>query len=99
MVFLLVVWQHMNSRRHKDRLAGKPPKPKFTPHSKSQPSSSLAVSLSMKTQTNNTLSHTHTHTQGRQTNIIPILLGQICMNMQQHRHKYWNGFSLSTSLN
>uniref|UniRef100_A0A8C6WG90 Zinc finger protein 385C n=1 Tax=Neogobius melanostomus TaxID=47308 RepID=A0A8C6WG90_9GOBI len=29
--------QHMNSRRHKDRLAGKPPKPKFTPHSKSQP--------------------------------------------------------------
>uniref|UniRef100_A0A8C6SEH9 Zinc finger protein 385C n=1 Tax=Neogobius melanostomus TaxID=47308 RepID=A0A8C6SEH9_9GOBI len=35
--------QHMNSRRHKDRLAGKPPKPKFTPHSKSQPSSSLAV--------------------------------------------------------
>ncbi|KAG7220667.1 hypothetical protein INR49_017928 [Caranx melampygus] len=34
---------HMNSRRHKDRLAGKPPKPKFTPHSKSQPSSSLAT--------------------------------------------------------
>ncbi|XP_070407579.1 zinc finger protein 385C isoform X1 [Nothobranchius furzeri] len=34
--------QHMNSRRHKDRLAGKPPKPKFTPHSKSQPSSGLA---------------------------------------------------------
>ncbi|XP_029692267.1 zinc finger protein 385C isoform X2 [Takifugu rubripes] len=33
--------QHMNSRRHKDRLAGKPPKPKFTPHTKSQPSSSL----------------------------------------------------------
>ncbi|XP_061906098.1 zinc finger protein 385C isoform X1 [Entelurus aequoreus] len=34
--------QHMNSRRHKDRLAGKPPKPKFTPHSKSQHSSSIA---------------------------------------------------------
>ncbi|XP_075941668.1 zinc finger protein 385C [Anarhichas minor] len=34
--------QHMNSRRHKDRLAGKPPKPKFTPHSKSQPRTSLA---------------------------------------------------------
>ncbi|XP_029946192.1 zinc finger protein 385C isoform X2 [Salarias fasciatus] len=34
--------QHMNSRRHKDRLAGKPPKPKFTPHSKSQPSAGLA---------------------------------------------------------
>ncbi|XP_057716684.1 zinc finger protein 385C isoform X1 [Corythoichthys intestinalis] len=28
--------QHMNSRRHKDRMAGKPPKPKFSPHSKSQ---------------------------------------------------------------
>uniref|UniRef100_A0A3B4ZI63 Zinc finger protein 385C n=1 Tax=Stegastes partitus TaxID=144197 RepID=A0A3B4ZI63_9TELE len=37
--------QHMNSRRHKDRLAGKPPKPKFTPHSKSQPSSSLAQNV------------------------------------------------------
>ncbi|XP_072298892.1 zinc finger protein 385C isoform X2 [Eucyclogobius newberryi] len=34
--------QHMNSRRHKDRLAGKPPKPKFTPHSKTPPGSSLA---------------------------------------------------------
>ncbi|XP_034045837.1 zinc finger protein 385C isoform X3 [Thalassophryne amazonica] len=34
--------QHMNSRRHKDRLAGKPPKPKFTPHSKRQTSSGLA---------------------------------------------------------
>nr|XP_055050209.1 zinc finger protein 385D isoform X1 [Misgurnus anguillicaudatus] len=31
--------QHMNSRRHKDRLAGKPPKPKFNPHTKSQPTS------------------------------------------------------------
>ncbi|KAK1160277.1 zinc finger protein 385C-like isoform X1 [Acipenser oxyrinchus oxyrinchus] len=34
--------QHMNSRRHKDRLAGKPPKPKYSPHSKSQPNSVLA---------------------------------------------------------
>ncbi|XP_061080896.1 zinc finger protein 385C-like isoform X2 [Conger conger] len=33
--------QHMNSRRHKDRLAGKPPKPKFSPHSKSQQSTVL----------------------------------------------------------
>ncbi|XP_077351114.1 zinc finger protein 385C isoform X2 [Festucalex cinctus] len=31
--------QHMNSRRHKDRMAGKPAKPKFTPHSKNQQSS------------------------------------------------------------
>uniref|UniRef100_A0A3B3CTA0 Zinc finger protein 385C n=1 Tax=Oryzias melastigma TaxID=30732 RepID=A0A3B3CTA0_ORYME len=42
--------QHMNSRRHKDRLAGKPPKPKFTPHSKSQPSSSLATKLALQKQ-------------------------------------------------
>ncbi|XP_045065604.1 zinc finger protein 385C isoform X2 [Coregonus clupeaformis] len=34
--------EHMNSRRHKDRLAGKPPKPKFSPHNKSQPTSSLS---------------------------------------------------------
>ncbi|XP_064171600.1 zinc finger protein 385C-like isoform X2 [Anguilla rostrata] len=33
--------QHINSRRHKDRLAGKPPKPKFSPHSKSQQSTVL----------------------------------------------------------
>uniref|UniRef100_A0A8C2ZTC7 Zinc finger protein 385C n=1 Tax=Cyclopterus lumpus TaxID=8103 RepID=A0A8C2ZTC7_CYCLU len=42
--------QHMNSRRHKDRLAGKPPKPKFTPHSKSQPSTSLATKLALQKQ-------------------------------------------------
>ncbi|XP_061087309.1 zinc finger protein 385C [Conger conger] len=34
--------QHMNSRRHKDRLAGKPPKPKFSPYNKSQQNSILA---------------------------------------------------------
>ncbi|KAJ8251258.1 hypothetical protein GJAV_G00219040 [Gymnothorax javanicus] len=33
--------QHTNSRRHKDRLAGKPPKPRFSPHSKSQQSTVL----------------------------------------------------------
>uniref|UniRef100_A0A8C6SDY6 Zinc finger protein 385C n=1 Tax=Neogobius melanostomus TaxID=47308 RepID=A0A8C6SDY6_9GOBI len=48
--------QHMNSRRHKDRLAGKPPKPKFTPHSKSQPSSSLATKLALQKQLTKTLS-------------------------------------------
>ncbi|XP_036406766.1 zinc finger protein 385C isoform X1 [Megalops cyprinoides] len=34
--------QHMNSRRHKDRLAGKPPKPKFSPYNKNQQNSVLA---------------------------------------------------------
>ncbi|TRY59837.1 hypothetical protein DNTS_035259 [Danionella cerebrum] len=34
--------EHMNSRRHKDRLAGKPPKPKFNPHTKSQPTSAAS---------------------------------------------------------
>ncbi|XP_048065396.1 zinc finger protein 385D isoform X2 [Megalobrama amblycephala] len=37
--------QHMNSRRHKDRLAGKPPKPKFNPHTKSQPTSAASLNL------------------------------------------------------
>uniref|UniRef100_A0A673N641 Zinc finger protein 385D-like n=1 Tax=Sinocyclocheilus rhinocerous TaxID=307959 RepID=A0A673N641_9TELE len=36
--------QHMNSRRHKDRLSGKPPKPKFSPHAKSQLTSAASVS-------------------------------------------------------
>uniref|UniRef100_A0A8C4TQC3 Zinc finger protein 385C n=1 Tax=Erpetoichthys calabaricus TaxID=27687 RepID=A0A8C4TQC3_ERPCA len=36
--------QHMNSRRHKDRLAGKPPKPKYSPYNKSQQSTILTVS-------------------------------------------------------
>lgn len=35
----------MNSRRHKERLAGKPVKVKFTPYNKLQPSAVLAVSL------------------------------------------------------
>uniref|UniRef100_H2UTM2 Zinc finger protein 385C n=1 Tax=Takifugu rubripes TaxID=31033 RepID=H2UTM2_TAKRU len=47
--------QHMNSRRHKDRLAGKPPKPKFTPHTKSQPSSSLVTKLALQKQLTKTL--------------------------------------------
>ncbi|XP_022528341.2 zinc finger protein 385C isoform X1 [Astyanax mexicanus] len=37
--------QHMNSRRHKDRLAGKPPKPKYSPHSKSPPTSGVSQSV------------------------------------------------------
>ncbi|PKU34906.1 hypothetical protein llap_14792 [Limosa lapponica baueri] len=34
--------QHMNSRRHKDRLAGKPPKPKYSPYNKLQKNAALA---------------------------------------------------------
>lgn len=41
-VFLL---QHMSSRRHKDRLAGKPPKPKYSPYNKLQKNAALAVSI------------------------------------------------------
>ncbi|XP_077169874.1 zinc finger protein 385C isoform X4 [Paroedura picta] len=37
--------QHMSSRRHKDRLAGKPPKPKYSPYSKLQKNAALAVSI------------------------------------------------------
>ncbi|XP_010217699.1 PREDICTED: zinc finger protein 385C-like [Tinamus guttatus] len=37
--------QHMSSRRHKDRLAGKPPKPKYSPYNKLQKNAALAVAL------------------------------------------------------
>nr|XP_006131000.1 zinc finger protein 385C isoform X2 [Pelodiscus sinensis] len=37
--------QHMSSRRHKDRLAGKPPKPKYSPYNKLQKNAVLAVSI------------------------------------------------------
>lgn len=43
----LSVHQHMSSRRHKDRLAGKPPKPPKPPnlHSKLQKQAALAVNV------------------------------------------------------
>ncbi|XP_035388897.1 zinc finger protein 385D isoform X2 [Electrophorus electricus] len=37
--------QHMNSRRHKDRLAGKTPKPKYSPHSKNPNPTSGVLSV------------------------------------------------------
>ncbi|XP_026206571.1 zinc finger protein 385B-like isoform X2 [Anabas testudineus] len=42
--------QHMNSRRHKERLAGKPVKAKFTPYNKLQPSAVLATKLAFQKQ-------------------------------------------------
>ncbi|KAM8947303.1 zinc finger protein 385C isoform 2-T2 [Pelodytes ibericus] len=39
--------QHMSSRRHKDRLAGKPPKPKYSPFSKFQKNAALATRLAL----------------------------------------------------
>uniref|UniRef100_A0A673NC97 Zinc finger protein 385D-like n=1 Tax=Sinocyclocheilus rhinocerous TaxID=307959 RepID=A0A673NC97_9TELE len=42
--------QHMNSRRHKDRLSGKPPKPKFSPHAKSQLTSAASTKLVLQKQ-------------------------------------------------
>ncbi|KAG2460561.1 Z385C protein, partial [Polypterus senegalus] len=47
--------QHMNSRRHKDRLAGKPPKPKYSPYNKSQQSTVLATKLALQKQLTKTL--------------------------------------------
>lgn len=45
---LLLLWllQHISSRRHKDRVAGKPTKPKYSPYNKQQ-RSSLTVSVSL----------------------------------------------------
>ncbi|XP_067432564.1 zinc finger protein 385C-like isoform X2 [Thunnus thynnus] len=42
--------QHMNSRRHKERLAGKPVKAKFTPYNKLQPSAVLATKVALQKQ-------------------------------------------------
>ncbi|XP_062451322.1 zinc finger protein 385C [Rhea pennata] len=42
--------QHMSSRRHKDRLAGKPPKPKYSPYNKLQKNAALAVSSKLALQ-------------------------------------------------
>ncbi|XP_026171435.1 zinc finger protein 385D-like isoform X2 [Mastacembelus armatus] len=42
--------QHMNSRRHKERLAGKPVKAKFTPYNKLQQSAVLATKLALQKQ-------------------------------------------------
>ncbi|XP_045925799.1 zinc finger protein 385B-like isoform X2 [Micropterus dolomieu] len=47
--------QHMNSRRHKERLAGKPVKVKFTPYNKVQPSAVLATKLALQKQLSKTL--------------------------------------------
>lgn len=42
---VVLLSQHMSSRRHKDRLAGKPPKPKYSPYNKLQKNAALAVSI------------------------------------------------------
>uniref|UniRef100_A0A8D2LPT3 Zinc finger protein 385C n=1 Tax=Varanus komodoensis TaxID=61221 RepID=A0A8D2LPT3_VARKO len=47
--------QHMSSRRHKDRLAGKPPKPKFSPYSKLQKNTALASKLALQKHLTKTL--------------------------------------------
>ncbi|NXP81035.1 Z385C protein, partial [Ramphastos sulfuratus] len=47
--------QHMSSRRHKDRLAGKPPKPKYSPYSKLQKNAALASKLALQKQLTKTL--------------------------------------------
>ncbi|XP_047233827.1 zinc finger protein 385C-like isoform X3 [Girardinichthys multiradiatus] len=39
--------QHINSRRHKERLAGKPVKAKFTPYNKLHPNAVLATKLAL----------------------------------------------------
>ncbi|KAM3859947.1 zinc finger protein 385D-like [Diretmus argenteus] len=40
--------QHMSSRRHKERLAGKPVRPKFSPYTKVQHSTLLATKLALQ---------------------------------------------------
>ncbi|KAL8175950.1 UNVERIFIED_CONTAM: hypothetical protein K2H54_015651, partial [Gekko kuhli] len=47
--------QHMSSRRHKDRLAGKPPKPRYSPYSKLQKNAALASKLALQKHLTKTL--------------------------------------------
>uniref|UniRef100_A0A8C6XPH6 Zinc finger protein 385C n=1 Tax=Naja naja TaxID=35670 RepID=A0A8C6XPH6_NAJNA len=47
--------QHMSSRRHKDRLAGKPPKPKYSPYSKLQKNTALASKVALQKHLTKTL--------------------------------------------
>ncbi|NWX16187.1 Z385C protein, partial [Aegotheles bennettii] len=47
--------QHMSSRRHKDRLAGKPPKPKYSPYTKLQKNAALASKLALQKHLTKTL--------------------------------------------
>ncbi|NXP52148.1 Z385C protein, partial [Heliornis fulica] len=47
--------QHMSSRRHKDRLAGKPPKPKYSPYNKLQKNTALASKLALQKHLTKTL--------------------------------------------
>ncbi|NXO00350.1 Z385C protein, partial [Rhinopomastus cyanomelas] len=47
--------QHMSSRRHKDRLAGKPPKPKYSPYNKVQKNAALASKLALQKHLTKTL--------------------------------------------
>ncbi|XP_074835215.1 zinc finger protein 385C-like isoform X3 [Carettochelys insculpta] len=47
--------QHVSSRRHKDRLAGKPPKPKYSPYNKLQKNAVLASKLALQKHLTKTL--------------------------------------------
>ncbi|KAM4622591.1 zinc finger protein 385C isoform 2-T2 [Discoglossus pictus] len=47
--------QHMSSRRHKDRLSGKPPKPKYSPFSKLQKNAALVTRLAIQKHLTKTL--------------------------------------------
>uniref|UniRef100_A0A8C0H7I1 Zinc finger protein 385C n=1 Tax=Chelonoidis abingdonii TaxID=106734 RepID=A0A8C0H7I1_CHEAB len=47
--------QHVGSRRHRDRLAGKPPKPKYSPYNKLQKNAVLASKLALQKHLTKTL--------------------------------------------
>ncbi|XP_068774851.1 zinc finger protein 385C [Struthio camelus] len=60
--------QHMSSRRHKDRLAGKPPKPKYSPYNKLQKNAALASKLALQKHLTKTLA----------TRFLPSPLAAVC---------------------
>uniref|UniRef100_A0A4W4FL60 C2H2-type domain-containing protein n=1 Tax=Electrophorus electricus TaxID=8005 RepID=A0A4W4FL60_ELEEL len=74
--------QHMNSRRHKDRLAGKTPKPKYSPHSKNpNPTSGVLTKLALQKQLTKNLS-----TSFLPTPITPPTLCTVAANPLALRH-------------
>ncbi|XP_067265507.1 zinc finger protein 385B isoform X1 [Chanodichthys erythropterus] len=67
--------QHISSRRHKDRVAGKPTKPKYSPYNKQQrSSSSLAAKLALQKDLAKPISPAFLHTPFAPTTVPSISL-------------------------
>ncbi|XP_067300531.1 zinc finger protein 385B isoform X2 [Pseudorasbora parva] len=66
--------QHISSRRHKDRVAGKPTKPKYSPYNKQQRSSSSLAKLALQNDLAKPISPAFLHTSFSPTSVPSISL-------------------------